>query len=210
LITRGGGPAVENPAIEYISLVGIPYYNQAAVEAEGIDYEVNYRRDVDWFGGGELIGMRFIASYLNQRNNIDRQGQITRLVGNFGFPEWSYQLTGNYNRGNFGATLAVRYTDAQLINANWNLNGTSTVWNVLDNEVASETIVDARFNYRFETSNGSLNLFANINNLTDTGPEEYLIGAFSSNFSAGTGLGVTGENRGRRYSIGVNMDFGGN
>jgi hypothetical protein len=198
LITRGGGPSLENPAIEYISLVGIPYYNQAAVEAEGIDYEVNYRKDVDWFGGGELIGVRFIASYLNQRNNIDRQGQVTRLVGNFGFPEWSHQLTGTYNRGNFGATLALRYTDSMLINANWNMNGTSTVWNVLDNEVASETIVDARFNYRFETSNGSLNLFAN------------LIGAFSSNFSAGTGLGVTGENRGRRYSIGVNMDFGGN
>ena len=58
-------------------------------------------------------------------------------------------------------------------------------------------------------ANGSLNLFANINNLTDTGPEEFLNAAFNSNQAAGTGLGVTGETRGRRYSLGVSMDFGG-
>jgi hypothetical protein len=210
LITRGGAPSTENPAINYISLVGIPYYNQAAVEAEGIDYEVNYRRDVDWLGGGELIGVRFLGSYLNERNNIDRQGQVTKLVGNFGFPEWSYLLSGTYNRGNLGFTLSARYTDAMLVSSIWNFNGPSTRWDVADNEVASETILDARFNYRFDMANGSLNLFANVNNLTDTGPEEFLNLPFSSNFSSGTGLGVTGETRGRRYSVGVSMDFGGN
>ena len=29
LITRGGPPSTEDPAINYISLVGVPYYNQA-------------------------------------------------------------------------------------------------------------------------------------------------------------------------------------
>jgi hypothetical protein len=31
---------------------------------------------------------------------------------------------------------------------------------------------------------------------------------YSSNFSTGTGLGVTGETRGRRASVGVSMNFG--
>ena len=53
LITRGGAPSIENPSINYISLIGVPYYNQARTEAKGIDYEVNYRKDVDWFGGGD-------------------------------------------------------------------------------------------------------------------------------------------------------------
>jgi outer membrane receptor protein involved in Fe transport len=213
LITRGDTLAtpIEDPSqtIRYISLVGVPYYNQAAVEAEGIDYEVNYRKNVDWTGGGEAIGMRFIASYLNERNNIDRQGQVTKLVGNFNFPEWSYLLSGTYNRGNLGFTLSARYTDEMLVNSLWNFNGPSTRWDVADNEVAAETVLDARFNYRFDMGGGSLNVFANINNLTDTGPEEFLNAAYSSNFSAGTGLGVTGESRGRRYSVGVSMDFGG-
>lgn len=208
LITRGGAPSIENPAMNYISLVGVPYYNQGAVEAEGIDYEVNYRKTVDWFGGGELIGVRFLGSYLDERNNIDRAGLVTRLVGNFGFPEWGYLLSGTYNRGNLGFTLSARYTDSQLVNSVWNFNGPSTRWDVADNEVASETIVDARFNYRFDTGSGSLNVFANINNLTDTGPEEFLNFAFNSNQVSGTGLGVTGETRGRRYSVGVSMDFG--
>ena len=48
LITRGGAPSIENPAINYVSLVGVPYFNQARTEAKGIDWEVNYRRSVDW------------------------------------------------------------------------------------------------------------------------------------------------------------------
>ena len=95
----------------------------------------------------------------------------------------------------------------QLANANWNFNGTSTRWDVLDNEIAAENVVDARFGYRFDTGSGAVNLFVNLNNLLDEEPEENLA-VYSSNFSTGTGLGVTGENRGRRASVGVNMDFG--
>jgi outer membrane receptor protein involved in Fe transport len=32
-------PSVEDPSINYISLIGVPYYNQARTEAKGIDYE---------------------------------------------------------------------------------------------------------------------------------------------------------------------------
>jgi outer membrane receptor protein involved in Fe transport len=104
-------------------------------------------------------------------------------------------------------TLSINYADSMLYNRNWNFHGTSTRWDVADNEISSETIVDARFNYRFETGGGVLNLFLNVNNLFDTDAEEALT-VFSSNFSYGTGLGVMGENRGRRLSVGVNMDFG--
>jgi outer membrane receptor protein involved in Fe transport len=207
LITRGGPPSAEDPSINYISLVGIPYYNQNAVEAKGIDFEVNYNRNVDWFGGGEMVGVRLLGSYLDARNNIGSTGTVTEFVGSSGFPEWTSVIQGNYNRGPMSVGLSLRYTDAMLQNRNWNFNGASTRWDVLDNEIASETIVDARFNYRIQTSNGDLGLFFNVNNLLDTDAEEFL-GVFSSNFSTGTGLGVTGEgDRGRRYTVGVRMDF---
>ena len=71
-------------------------------------------------------------------------------------------------------SLSCRYADAQLANQNWNFNGTSTRWDVLDNEIAAETVVDARFSYRFDTSGGGVNLFVNLNNLLDEDPEENL------------------------------------
>ena len=71
----------------------------------------------------------------------------------------------------------------------------------------AETVLDARFDYRFDTGNGSLNLFFNINDLLDTEPEDFFTAVYSSNVAAGTGLNVTGENRGRRYTLGLRMAF---
>jgi outer membrane receptor protein involved in Fe transport len=213
LITRGGPPSAEDPSINYISLIGVPFYNQNAVEAKGVDFEVNYRRDVDWFGGGESVGVRLLGAWLDERNDITSGGAVTELAGTCpttitcGLPELTALVQGNYNRGPLALTLSVRYADSMLFNRNWNFNGTSTRWDVADNEIASETVVDARFNYRFETGGGVFNVFLNVNNLFDTAEEESL-GVFSSNFSTGTGLGVMGENRGRRMSVGVSMDFG--
>jgi hypothetical protein len=189
-----------------ISLIGVPYYNQNAVEATGVDFEVNYRRGVDFFGGGD-VGLRFLGSWLDERNNISSTGTVTRLAGTNGLPEWTALIQGSYYKERMGITLSWRYADAQLANQNWNFNGTSTRWDVLDNEIAAENVVDARFNYRFEAGGGNVNLFLNINNLLDEGPEENLT-VYSSNFSTGTGLGVTGEQRGRRASLGVNVNFG--
>jgi iron complex outermembrane recepter protein len=207
LITRGGPPSAEDPAINYISLIGIPYYNQNAVEAKGIDFEVAYRRDVDWFGGGEFVGVRLLSTWLDERNDISASGSVAKLAGTFGLPELGALIQGTYNRGPLAFTLSVNYTDSMLANRNWNFNGTSNRWDVYDNEIASETMVDARFNYRFEAGGGLMNLFLNVNNLFDTDAEESLT-VFSSNFSTGTGLGVTGDTRGRRISVGVTMDFG--
>jgi iron complex outermembrane receptor protein len=219
LITRGGPPSVENPAINYISLVGVPYYNQARVEAKGIDYEVNYRKDVDWFGGGEVVGVRFLGSFLDERTDINAAGVRTALEGTFGvvptpntgLPERSAVLSGNYNRGPLSLSLAARYASAMIIQRTWNTGeagGTApALWDIADNEVDAETVLDARFGYRFDTANGGLDLYFNVNDLFDSKPEDFFTAAYSSNVAAGTGLNVTGENRGRRYTLGVRMSF---
>jgi len=219
LITRGGTPSVEDPSINYISLIGVPYYNQARTEAKGIDYEVNYRKDVDWFGGGEVVGLRFLASFLDERTDINAAGVRTPLEGTFGvvptpntgLPETSAVISGNYSRGPLSLSLAARYASSVIIQRTWNTGVTGgaapALWDVADNETDAETVLDARFDYRFETANGNLDLFFNVNDLLDTEPEDFLTAVFSSNATSGTGLGVTGENRGRRYSLGVRMAF---
>jgi len=205
-ITRSGPPSDEDPSINYISLVGVPYFNQASVRADGIDFEVAYNRAVDWFGGSR-VSVRLLGSYLEERSNTNSAGVKTEVQGRFGFPEWTASLWTGLIRGPLSVTLTTRYTDEQLINPNWNFNGTSTRWDVADNTVAAETLVDARVAYRFETRGSNINLFATINNLFDKDPEEFLNAPFSSNFSTGTGLGVTGDMRGRRYAVGVMVDF---
>ena len=219
LITRGGAPSTENPAINYISLIGVPYYNQARTEAKGIDYELNYRKNVDWFGGGELIGVRFLGTYLRERTDINAQGVRTSLEGTSGFiatpngglPETSAVVTGNYNRDAFSLSLSARYASSMVIQRTWNTGEAGgpapALWEVTDNETDAETVLDARFDYRFDTANGSLNLFFNINDLLDSEPEDFLTAVYSSNVAFGTGLNVTGENRGRRYTLGVRMAF---
>jgi hypothetical protein len=219
LITRGGPPSIENPAINYISLIGVPYFNQARVEAKGVDYEINYRKDVDWFGGGETIGVRFLGSFLDERTDINAAGVRTQLEGTFGvvptpnggLPERSAVISGNYNRGPLSLSLAARYASAMVIQRTWNTGVTGgaapALWDIADNEADAETVIDARVGYRFDTANGNVDLYFNVNDLFDTEPEDFFTGVFSSNVASGTGLNATGENRGRRFTLGARLAF---
>ena len=207
-ITRGGPPPNDPllPAINTISLVGVPYFNQASVEAIGVDFEVVYNQGVNWFGGGD-VNVRLLGSYLGERSNTNSEGAKTEVQGRFGFPEWTAVISGGYRRGPLSVNLTARYTDEQLINPAWNFNGTSTRWDVADNTVESEVLVDTSVRYRFGMGDGNMSVFGTINNLFDEDPQEFLNLPFSSNFSTGTGLGVTGDRRGRRYVVGVSVDF---
>ncbi len=205
-ITRGGPPSTQDPNINYISLVGVPYFNQASVKAEGVDVEIVFNRNVNWFGGGS-VNTRLLASHLKERSNTDSAGTKTQVQGRFGFPEWTGIVSGGYTRGPLSVNLTAHYTGAQLINPNWNFNGTSTRWDVADNTVESEVLVDARVQYRLGKGGTRVNLFGTIDNLFDKGPQQYLATPFSSFFSTGPGLGVTGDLRGRRYAVGASVDF---
>jgi outer membrane receptor protein involved in Fe transport len=205
-ITRTGPPSTQDPSINFISLVGVPYFNQASVKAEGVDLEINYRKDVDWFGGG-AVNVRFLGSHLAERSNTDSAGNKTEVQGRFGFPEWTGVVSGSFVKGPLSVGLTARYTGEQLINPNWNFHGTSTRWDVADNTLESEVLMDATVRYRFGKGDSRITFFATINDLFDEGPQEYLALPFSDTFSTGTGLGVTGDERGRRYALGLALDF---
>lgn len=208
MIIRGGDPTTDvngNP-INNISLVGVPYYNQASTKSAGIDFEIAYNRAVDWLGGGESIMLRFLGSYLDERSSTDSAGTTTQFAGLI-YPEWTANLSASYYRGPLGLSLTARYRDEMPINRNWNQMGTSTRWDVFDN-VNDETItLDGRINYRFDFSNWNLSVFLNVNNVLDEGPDRYLAGEFNSGFTPDTGKGVNGDQRGRRYTFGMNFNF---
>jgi outer membrane receptor protein involved in Fe transport len=208
-ITRTGDPITyaNGTVAPRISLVGVPYFNQASVKAAGVDFEAVYRTDVDWFGGGERVSVRALGSYLRERSNTSSAGVKTEIQGVFGQPEWTAVLTSSYNRGPLSVSLVGRYTDGQMLSQNWNFNGTSTRWDVFNNAIGSTTLWDARVGYNFEVAGSNVNVFANVNNLFDKEPQETLFGAFSAVFSSGTGLNRTGDLRGRRFVVGASFDF---
>lgn len=208
-ITRTGDPITTSTGetIQRISLVGVPYYNQASVKASGVDFELVYRTSVDWFGGGENVSLRLLGSYLRERSNTSSAGVKNEIQGILGQPEYTAVMTGSYNRGPLSLSLVGRYTEGTLLNQNWNFNGSSTRWDVFDNYLGSTTTYDARIGYNFDVAGTNVNVFANVNNLFDKKPQEALLGAFSAFLAAGPGLGVNGDLRGRRYVIGASFDF---
>src|SRR5690606_36844619 len=97
-ITRGGAPSDEDPSINYISHVGVPYINQVSVRADGVDFEIAYNRDVNWFGGSRVF-VRLLGSYLEERSNTNSAGVKSEVQGRFGFPEWTSSISTGLNRG---------------------------------------------------------------------------------------------------------------
>jgi outer membrane receptor protein involved in Fe transport len=204
LITRDPADVLTGNPDGRITLIGIPYVNQDSVSSRGVDVEIAYRTDVDWFGGGETAGVRFLGSYLGERVNKNA-GSETNIAGRFGTPRWSQILSGNYRRGELMVSMSARYTKATKANAAQNLG---TTWDVANNEVDAEFLIDARVGYDFDVSGYNLNVYANINNLLDEDPQEFFGGGeYSSIFSTGPGLGHTGDLRGRRYVIGAQLEF---
>ena len=208
LITRGGPPSTQNPAINYISLVGVPYYNQNSVLAQGVDVEIDYNTHVNWFSGSD-INVRLLTSHLDERSNITSAGVKTQVQGRYMFPEWTGTLIAGFRKGPLSIDLITRYTGQQLINPNWNFHGTSKQWDVADNTLEDEYLVDARVGYRFGMRSYRIDVFGTINNLFDKGPQAYLAAAFTDTFNSGTGLGVdpNSDMRGRRYVLGVSVSF---
>ena len=207
-ITRGGPPSTQDPTVNYISLVGVPYYNQNSVKAEGVDVEIDYGKRVNWFRGSN-IDVRLLASHLAERSNTSSAGVKTDVEGRYLYPQLTGVVSAGLIKGPLSIRLNARYTGEQLINANWNFNGTSKQWDVADNELNPVWLMDASVGYQFGTRGYRINIFGTINNLFNKDPQQYLAAAFTDTFNTGTGLGVdpNGDMRGRRYVLGVSVGF---
>jgi len=197
ILDENGDPLTE------ITLVGRPYINKDSVKAVGIDFEIDYRGAVDWFGGDESIGFRLLGSYVGE--NSSTQDGVKVETADITYPEWTAQVAFNYQRGPFGLWFQNRYTGKTVRNRNWNDDGTT--WDVSDNSRDAEIITDANVNYRFDLDRGNLNLYLNVENVFDRDPQPYYTGAASSFFGTGPGLGVVGDLRGRRFVVGLGFEF---
>ena len=186
-----------------INLVQARVRNVAKAFVSGVDFELGYNRSVDWFGGGETIGVRFISSHLIKNSTqafmspeIDRAGQLNI----FEFPKDKYILSANYSNGRFAGYIQARRVDDGLRDV------LATPLSVDDNTIDSVTYIDLNLSYTLEVGDGTWRFFGSAQNLTDKDPPIVanfgLFGATATQTNAGLH-----DLLGRRYTFGAEFRF---
>ena len=210
LIERDGPVSTIKPGLKRISIVNDVYTNINSQEAQGIDFELQYRTDINLFGGGERLNLRMIGSKLQHNTNRNSVGAVTHNEGGFGLPEFNIQYSVSYVRGPLSASLQLRRESGTWMSAQNNIFQSSLGrirYDTLDNTVDSSSIVDARIGYNLQVMGVDMNVFLSANNLLNQDPQELLTTGPDATIAQAVGNGVVGDLRGRRFVLGVNFDF---
>lgn len=202
LITRQ--PDLPDGTPGAINVVSANFLNVANATVEGADLEISYRTEIDWFGGGEQLGIRLLATHLAENSfqgfdspRIDRAGQI---YGGFDLPTEKITAQFNYRRGPFRAFIQARWIDGGVRDA----LETEGV-HIDNNTIESVTYVDMNLRYDLAVGEGTLELYGNVQNLLDEDPP------ISANFGY-FGANASQTNSfydliGRRYTLGARFSF---
>ncbi|MEX2366424.1 MAG: TonB-dependent receptor, partial [Pseudohongiellaceae bacterium] len=173
------------------------FLNVARSKVEGIDMEVAYRMEPNFFNNNfESFNLRFLGGYINERSDAPFQGELFDVSGSRGIPKFTGVITGNYTVGPYVFQLQGRHIDSTTINPRW-VEGRD----VDDNRVASSTWWNARLGYNAEMSNGSTwRVNFNIQNLFDREPPIIANGANQV-------LENSYDIYGRRYNLSIDYSF---
>ncbi len=190
---------IERGSDNLITRITTIYFNLDEYRLKGIDLEMRYSMDVDFFGDeAETLTWRFVGTQLREnsqlvpgapRDYLDRAQPEFRLLTNL-----------TYTNGDFRAFLNGRFIDGYLLNRRY-VEGVD----VDDNTAASVFYTDLTLGYDFEVGNTNLNVFLTTNNLFDRAPPQT---PGNIAFLGGTN-GVSGlyDAIGRRYALGLNVSF---
>ena len=175
------------------------FLNVAQARVRGVDYEVAYRMEPNFFGSqDESLTVRALAGYVAERSDTPLGGRPLDVSGGLGTPELTGVFTTNYNIGPFSMSLQARYRNESIINTIW----TEGV-DVDDNTVPSFTFWNMTLGYNGETAGGaSWRVGLNVQNIFDKGPDP--VQNVSTRFAI---QGLTGDLYGRRYNLNVNYSF---
>jgi iron complex outermembrane receptor protein len=187
-----------------INLIQATVLNVAKAKVSGIDVEIGYRKAVDWFGGGEVIGFRLFSSHLKENSTqgfqspkIDRAGQLNL----FEYPKDKIMASLNYTRGPLGLYLQGRRVDSGYRDV-LAVEGVD----IDDNTIDAVTYVDLNLRYAMDAGEGTWEFYGAVNNLTDQDPPVVpnfgLFGASANQTNAGLH-----DLLGRRYTFGISFNF---
>ena len=181
------------------------FLNVASARVEGIDTEVSYRMEPDFFSNEfESLSVRALAGYVTDRSNVATPGAVpVQAAGTTGTPEFTALITTNYSLGPWSMMLQARHIDQTTLNAG------GAMWiagvDADDVTVASNTWFNGQVAYNGETANGATwNVAFNVQNLFDRNPPIF------PSFGSRGGTQTVSDNydvEGRRYQLSVNYQF---
>jgi iron complex outermembrane recepter protein len=193
------------------SIVNQTFQNVSEARISGVDVEVGYTRQVDIFGGGEQIGVRLFASYLDENSTTnsvglttDRAGQVTGQTTVYALPQWKATASFNYSRGPFRSFLQLRYIGDGVYDTQNGIGPNN--WIVADNDIGSIAYTDARFAWDMTFGDTEVELYGSVTNLFDRDPPS--IPGYSAAVAApGQFNAGLYDVLGRRFAVGVNLRF---
>jgi outer membrane receptor protein involved in Fe transport len=212
-------------AFRQIDRVESLFINLANQRINGADWEMRYRTDVSWFGGdqAETFSWRFLYSYLGENSRQNPGAVRDDSAGSGQLSKNKVTTSINYSYGTFSTFLQARWIDGTLLDRTYLesdkavpasakpagsilalCRGGTVVCTIDDNSIPSVTYWDARLGKSFG-ENENLEVFFNINNLTDKKPP--LSPGAIGRTGVGTGVGAQFDVLGRRYTLGVNYEF---
>jgi iron complex outermembrane recepter protein len=196
LITRDG--------IGTITQIRNVFINIAQAKTRGMDFEMQYNRAIELFGGNEHVRLRAFATYIAEASQIsqagadkiDRAGQ-TGVPG--GAPDWQATASLGYARNGFSMNVQQRYISSGAYNS------TFSAEDIADNTVDEAFYTNLRAGFESQLNDGTAyEIYATVTNLFDADPPL----APTFNF-----VGTTHTNAslfdtiGRRYNVGVSVKF---
>ncbi|HWK52896.1 MAG TPA: TonB-dependent receptor, partial [Hyphomicrobiales bacterium] len=196
-------PRIErHPSTNEITLVSDIYTNIDGAKTRGVDLEVSYRTEPDFFSNiSENLSIRMLAGYLAERSETPLGGITTEFAGSGVSPEWTTTTTLNYSLGAWDLSLTHRFIDSVKREVNW-VEGVD----VDINKVEAVRWMNMRLAYTHELDRGSWEAFGSITNLFDEHPPMY-----ASNISRGLPGNFSALHHtlalGRNYVVGLRYEF---
>ena len=190
-----------------ISAVHRPFLNLDQAKVRGVDFEVAYGRDVDWFGSQEQsFNLRLLGGKLDSRTNTVQGSVPDQLAGARAtpagtLPELTGSVTASYRYGLWNFQLQQRYIDELLLDRNF-VQGID----IDDNTVASQSWTNIVLNREFQgRGEGIWRVSFNVQNLFDKDPPVIASNPFFAGAAQATDN--THDVWGRRYQLTLNYQL---
>jgi len=185
-----------------------PFYNIATQYVSGVDTEVSYRMEPDFFGNvEETFRLRALYGHIIERSNkASETAASIDVTGGQGTPANTATVTANYGLDNWMLQLQGRWIDSVRM-AKIGGGGVLAISGVDfdDADIASNAWFNAQVGYTGEASNGaSWTLNLSVQNIFDRNPP--IIPSFGSR-GGSQNVSDTYDAEGRRYQLSLNYSF---
>jgi iron complex outermembrane receptor protein len=212
--TNSGGtsPLCSNvfrdPVTNAVVAVFNPFLNINNARVRGLDYELLWNRDTDWFASqSETLTLRFLAGRLLEDSTTTPTGTVTDLSGEISEPDFRALASLRYQIGAFGVSWQQRYMSETGLNGPGPITMLQFEPGLVpglnqqtldDATVQSKMYTDLTFTYDRELANGnSWQLALAITNALDEDPP--VIPTFDQRFSSQTNPANAYDVYGRRF-----------